>query len=338
MAKKGLLENVKSAIMPGMNSQKEELELSCREAHFLWAILADRYIILERLNAIKNYAHDKDYILILETNINRFKKENKIVEKYMEMYSITPPQPNVIDINIIGNTEVEKDRVSSHLLSSYLRAETTILAQAIRDAIFNDNIRRLIKKFLKTNLTVLDSYLKFLKLKEWIAIPPAYKYLQPDIKEKVAINEIHYLWDHLHSRYTNIRLTQIAISFSNDIDIRLIFEEGLNILLNQADSLEKKLLNYGVTLPEPFNNITLKPESTEIIEDRFLYTEILDGMKNATTLHAISATEVITNDDLRSYFIRLTFEELMYVDNLIRYGKLKGYIPLPPKFNMGAIN
>ena len=61
-------------------------------------------------------------------------------------------------------------------------------------------------------------------------------------------------------------------------------------------------------------------------------------MKNATTLHAISTTEVITNDDLRSYFIRLTFEELMYVDNLIRYGKLKGYIPLPPKFNMGAIN
>ena len=102
--------------------------------------------------------------------------------------------------------------------------------------------------------------------------------------------------------------------------------------------MEKKLLNYGVILPEPFNNIKLKPETTEMIEDRFLYTEILDGIKNATTLHAISATEVITNDDLRSYFIKLTFEELMYVENLIRYGKLKGYLPLPPKFNMGPSN
>ncbi|MGF7186293.1 hypothetical protein GGQ84_002389 [Desulfitispora alkaliphila] len=333
--KRNIFESIKKVITPQKKIEQMQQEISCREAYSYWSILADRYILIDTLNLVKNFSHDIEYVNIIKTHIKLIKAENQQMESLLEKFSITAPPPNTEDMNLTGNTEAMRDRVSSHLLYSFYRAEISVLAQTLKDALLNDDARQFMRNLFEKDLQRLDKYIKYLKIKEWIVFPPHYQYLPNNVNEKVAINEIHYLWDHLVSRHNNIRLTQIAVSYTNDIDFKAIVETGLNILLKQADDLQKKLLNYGVQLPESFTNVTITPQSPEVIEDRFLYTSILEGMKNATSLHALASSEIITNDNLRKFFANLTYSELDYVNNLIRYGKLKGWITIPPKYKMG---
>lgn len=100
----------------------------------------------------------------------------------------------------------------------------------------------------------------------------------------------------------------------------------------QTKLLEKELLKYGVMLPERYPEVMPTPDSSEHVEDKYLFTLILEGMKNAVTLQAMAIKETITNDRLRRLFVNLVFEELDLITLLIKYGKLKGWVLKPPMY------
>lgn len=227
-------------------TESQQKDISTSEAHSLWLILKDRYIIIEQLNWVKNYSHDKDYIYLLKMAVETLKQENEQLEGLLEKYSIPAPVPNVRNINVIGNTEAMVDRVSSHYYFNYLRTEIMIISHALRGALLNDDIRDLLIKFLNNNLERFNTYVDYMQLKEWLDFPPQYKYFKQDVKERVAINEISLLWDHLNFRNVNIKLTRIVIADVDDTDFRALLEFGLRTLVKQADELEKFLLHYGV--------------------------------------------------------------------------------------------
>lgn len=59
---KSIIDSIKSVLKPAKAYEKHQLEINLREAHSLWALLADRYIVIDQLNYTKNFSHDKDYI------------------------------------------------------------------------------------------------------------------------------------------------------------------------------------------------------------------------------------------------------------------------------------
>jgi len=105
---------------------------------------------------------------------------------------------------------------------------------------------------------------------------------------------------------------------------------GIKVLQEEAKTLEKELLYFGCPLPKPYASTTVKPQDKEMYEDRFIFNQILRGIQDAVALHGAGITEVITNDRIRKLFIKLTFQELTMLDNLIKYGKMQGWTNITP--------
>lgn len=56
-------------------------------------------------------------------------------------------------------------------------------------------------------------------------------------------------------------------------------------------------------------------------------------MQDALTLHGMAISDVILNDDIQEFFLKLPIDEIGYVDKIISYGKVKGWINLQPSFS-----
>jgi len=59
---------------------------------------------------------------------------------------------------------------------------------------------------------------------------------------------------------------------------------------------------------------------------------ILDTMMNASTTHGFALMELVINEKLMDYFKDLLFSEIYFIDKLIRYGKIKGWIAEVPVY------
>jgi hypothetical protein len=310
-------------------------EIGIQEAYILWQLLENKYTIIDQLNLIKNFSHDQDFVHIVNKYIEAYQRESNMLEKIMGDFSIPGPPPGTRDLSAIGSSETMKDKSSAMLLYGYQKLNIGYLMTSIKDARTNDNIRKILLEFTSKALSKYDDYIKYLKLKGWANHPPLYQYIKPNVKEKVAVNEIFLLWDHLVFRYANIKQTEIFIEFTNDLDFKFLLDYGVKILLKQCNSIEDKLLEFGITLPNKYTPITPNPGSTETMEDNYIFNIVLLGMQNATVLHGTAIQEIIVNDSIRSFFIKLTLEEIDFIDKMLKYGKIKGWLQAPPKYKLG---
>jgi len=175
-----------------------------------------------------------------------------------------------------------------------------------------------------------------MKVKKWVEFPPQYPYTQPNVKDKIGAADIYLLWEHLIYRYNNIRQTQIFSSYAADSELKLLLDTGTKILKKQASDLETKLTYYGVSLPEPYTNIVSTPETTELIEDRYIFNTVLMGMQNAIALQGMAIQDIIVNDSIRNYFINLTLDEIDMMNKMFKFGKLRGWGFVPPVYMFGS--
>lgn len=334
MKGKTLVEGIKTIISSPSKKEAKQAEIGVDEAHTIWSLLTNRYLFRDQLNLIKNFTHDKDFIYIIKEHADLLDTQARTLERLLDTYSIMPSSPNTKDLNATGSTETMSDRRSAQLIFVFIKTDITTIARALRDTHVNDDIRQVFIDFIRKGLSVFDSYVKFLKMKDWIEMPPLYKYARPD-KGQVGAAEIYLLWDHLVTRYHNIRLTQISVKYARDKDLKTILEIGLNILTKQATIIEDKLLSYGVTLPEHYTSIAPTPETTVFLEDKLIFNIIQQGVTYASILHINAIQEIVTSDDLRDFFIELAEEELSLVDKMRKYGKLKGWLYVTPKFTIG---
>lgn len=139
------------------------------------------------------------------------------------------------------------------------------------------------------------------------------------------------MWNQLASRYDCIEKTQIYLEFAHDPDFKFILHKELsNILEKQADVLEKLMNKFKLPLPSrPPKSVNID-SGRLVVNDRLIYRDILSGCENfmETQVHAVRTS--VTNDFLRTLFVKYLNQELVVYDDLCKYGKVKGWLEVPP--------
>lgn len=312
--------------------ENKQSKISTREAHVFWRMLSDTYTVIDQINNAKSFVHDKDFIFYLNKLVADYEKKAKEIEGVLDKLSILGPTPNARSQNVAGNSEINRDKETAKLIFTLMRLHINLLLQTIAEPYINDFLRSFIIRLAKDSLKRFDAFVKYLKVKKWIETPPQYPYTQTYVKDKIGAADVYLIWENLVQRYNDIRQTQVLSSYAADTGLKLLLDTGTNILKKQATDLENKLLYYGVALPEPYTNIVPTPETTELIEDRYIFNTILMGMWNTIALHSMAIQDVIINDSIRNYFINLTFAEIELVEKMSKFGKLKGWIFVPPLY------
>ncbi|MGI6684046.1 MAG: DUF3231 family protein [Bacillota bacterium] len=315
------------------NPRKTETrKIGCMQTYTLWRCLFDRYILLDHFNGLKNYVHDKDFLIYLTKTLDDYQDECRKLEKLLEKYAIPGPEPNLRDVNVGGNSEVTKDKGTAQSLYLSMSVDTMRLMHALKDQFINDDIREFTTELAKTALRRVDSFISFIKLKNWLSLPPLYPNTSAQTKEIIAANEVYLLFEHLAYRYQNSRLTLLFSAATRHEEFAALLKSGLKILEKEIKTLEDKLLEFGITLPKRYSIIEPLYENKDILEDRYMYNTILRGMKDALSLQGSLISEITANDDLRKFFMKLTFDEMNYINKFTKIGKLRGWISEEPVF------
>lgn len=308
--------------------------LGSQNVFHLWNMTVERYFIINQLIHDKNFTHDPDLKYLIENCIRHFQQEIKTLENQLDKYSVKGPTPSIAGVNVGGNFEIERDKITAELLHRFLENNTLELITALRSATLNDKIRSIFFKMAKDSLEELDKYVKYLRFKNWLELPPLYPYSSEYINEEISTSEIYHLWDHLLFRYNGIYHTMILSNFARDADLKLILSSGIKFLEKQAKEIEKILLKFGVYLPERYSDVIPATTSTSMIEDKFIFSSVFNGIQNASYIHGVAFRESLVNDKIRSFFKKLLLEEISFIDRLIKYGKLKGWIEVPPTYRI----
>lgn len=305
--------------------------INVESAYMLWRSLVDRNITSETYNILKNYIYDSEFRDYLKELIEDIKNEKDMLNKLLGKFNIVGPDPSPSDQNTGVRPELIDDQLISEVFYRFMRLDVNLLMLSMKETPTDVNIFDIFMKLVKSSINRIDSYIRFAKSKNWIYIPPVYRHVNSNSKD-IAINGIALLWDHLVFRYNNIRLTQIASVYAQDKAFEVLLTVGIKILQKQAKEIEEKLLYYGVVIPKAYPSETVEPNDKEMFEDRFMFNLILRGMQDAVALHGSAIQEVIRNDDLRKFFIKLTFNELSTLGDFTKFGLMKGWVNLTPGF------
>ncbi|MFY9394080.1 MAG: DUF3231 family protein [Halanaerobiales bacterium] len=315
-----------------LKTHQKQSQISVQEAHRIWAKAQSRYLMINNLQFLSSFVHDKDFKYIINKLKDSYIEQANLVEKELKRFSIKSPEPNKTDVVSTGITEIASDKQIARLIHNLMKLLLSKCMKIIKEIVYNDNLREIFISITKDEVMKLYNYVKYLKLKGWIEDPPLY----PNVKGKeiIAANEIWELWDHLYYRYLHIQLTKIYNSYVSDPEFSLILTTGITILEKQSKELEKLLINYGVNLPDKHPKNIPTPESKENFNDRFIFNIILDSMMNANTTHGFALMELVINEKLMDLFKELLFNEIYFIDKLIRYGKVKGWIAKVPVYRV----
>lgn len=205
--------------------------------------------------------------------------------------------------------------LNQEILEMYLRA--------IKTAVTNDNLRKIFISKVKKDIKYLDKIIKYLKLKGWVDQPPMYPNIPVDTNEQIDCGEAYHLWEHLSYRYNNLEQTSIYSAFAHDGEFKLILQAGQKMIKNQVETLEKECINFGIVCPSQPKTLYTNIEDIDIIDDSYLYGQLIEGMQMASINHAQAVKQSLTNDRIRELFTSLIFSEIDIINKMILYGKEK---------------
>lgn len=305
-------------------------QLGVQEVHRIWAKTQSSYLMINNLQFLSTFVHDKDFKYIIKRLEDSYSEQVMLLEKELSKFSLKSPEPSKTDVPAAGIPEIASDKQIARLIHNLMKLLMSKCMKIINEIIYNDNLREILISLTKEEVAKFFNFVRYMKVKGWIENPPLY----PDArgKEIVAANEIWELWNHLYYRYLHIQMTKIYNSYVNDPEFNLILSTGVKILEKQSRELENLLINYGVSLPGKHPKTIPTPETKENFDDKFIFNMILDTMMNASTTHGFALMELVINEKLMDYFKDLLFSEIYFIDKLIRYGKIKGWIAEVPVY------
>jgi len=312
--------------------------LDTAEAYNLWDILKAKYIQVERMLLWRNFAHDRDFIRMLDMYLKDFGREITLLEKELDKYGISGPDKNRTEVKTAANAEVIRDEYIAQDFYIYLQESIEMLLRAFRTSTTNDSVRALFLRMLKKAIEQTDAYIKYLKTKGWLEEPPFYPNVPAETGERLDTGEAFHLWEHLTFRYDNIHQTDIYYTFAHDRDFKLILKTGLQaVLQKQAQTLEKQMVRFGIPLPKRSTRVFSIPQSpqfTQALNDDHMYRLILTGMTGAASVHGQALKQCSTNDRVRNIFKELLYSEINFLDRFIKFGKVKGWLHPAPKYRL----
>jgi hypothetical protein len=296
----------------------------------LWDVLNSKYLAVERLQTWKNLAHDADLVMILKRSLKSLKDNIAILEDMMIKFSVKSPDQSRSFSSFTGGEKYITDEFIALDIFLYLQEHIENLSRVLRSSTTNDALRATFKKMALKTIDELNTMINYLTLKGWLSTPPLYQHIPYEVDEKLGLPEATNLWDQLTLRYDNIKTTEIFHGIVHDLDFKAILGTGIKILQKQAQLLEKEIRHFGLPLPRKPSKISLTPTNTEILSDDYMYRILANALQGAAIMHAQAYKEAVVNNRIRDLFKQFLIEELNFIDNLIKFGKLKGWFsPIP---------
>jgi len=159
----------------------------------------------------------------------------------------------------------------------------------------------------------------------------------PENQDKVHSGEIFQLWQHLTMRYDIRELTDVFQNFASDIEFKALLTYGMNMLDEEINIIEKKMDHFGIPLPPRPPKSISSPTNTEVLRDHLMFRIIYMGIQNFLTQQTNSIL-AMQNHDLRDMFIKMKEKELNAFIKMTEYGKIKGWLHVPPGYNPGTLS
>ncbi|MCR6544672.1 DUF3231 family protein [Dehalobacterium formicoaceticum] len=320
---------------PRSKAEKQQQLVDVEEAYNLWDTLRSKYSVMERLQIWTNFAHDPEFVLILRKFSHDLKKEISVLEKDLQRFAIQGPKTNRSKINSSVNSEVLLDELLANDFFLLLQEQVEMFLRAFVTSTTNDQVRKIFLKLLSHAVERLTLMAKYLKVKGWIETPPLYPLVPSDVPERLDSGEAFHLWDHLTYRYDNFEKTEIFHDFVYDGDFKILLKVGLQgPLKKQISMLEKELEYFGIPIPEHPPNVFTPPDNTEILKDDFMFKDIFAGIHGAAIMHAQALKQSTTNSRVQKIFNDLLLGEADILNQLIKFGKVKGWIYPAPQYRL----
>lgn len=320
--------------LPGKSKQTEQKQqmVDAREAFNLWDILNSKYTATERLDISRHFTHDADLKYIFGKLKKPIDKNIRVLEKMMTLFAIESPERNPAPANPPANPEVFSDRFLALDIFFYLQEHMENLLKAMRSTFSNDWVRKKLKVMTISTIEELDSYIIYLRLKGFLAVPPRYRNVPQNVTEDFCLCEAADLWDHLTYRYDNRKTTEVFGKIAHDADFRLVLYLGAKQLSRQIKLLEKEARHFGLPMPRRPGKFTMGITDKQVFDDTHIYRVLISNLQGAAILHAQSFKECTVNDRVRKLFKQLLLEEIDLLDRFIKLGKLKGWTNPAPKY------
>jgi hypothetical protein len=259
----------------------------------------------------------------------------QLLEKEIKKYAIPGPDKNRSDIKSGVEIEVLYDEVIAQEFFIFAQENVEQLLRILRTTTDSEPLRKLFMRFTFKAIKRADRVIHYLKLKGWLETPPLYQHIPPNVTDKLAAGEAFHLWDHLTYRYDNISQTEIYYAFAKDPEFKILLKTGLqSVLVKQAKVLEKELSHFGIPLPKQPKLFNLTSDSTEMMFDDHMFRMVLTGIQGAAIFHALALKQSTVNDRIRTLFKDLLFDELKINDEMIKFGKAKGWLHAVPQYRL----
>ncbi|MCR3922719.1 MAG: DUF3231 family protein [Firmicutes bacterium] len=307
---------------------KEEIDI--KEAYNIWSMMRARYHSVDTIQIFKDIAHDRDFIIMLGRLADSWNKFIYEYEAQAVKFKLKTPIRPPYDYRTSAKINQFTDRYIFTRVFNDIVAQLYPLVTAYRTTTTNDLVRKIILNDLKEHVQSFELVYKYGKLKGWMDEPPAYKTAKTVVTEMLTTGEAFHLLDHISHRYHQLQLTKFFLSFAHDKEFRLILNQGVKTLEKETEILQELSLQHEIQLPIRPPHSMLVPVEPETAEDSFMYQAILIGMQTAIDLHVRAVLETIRNDALRKVFYQLFEDELVMHENILKYGKAKGWIIAVP--------
>ncbi len=307
----------------------DKTKVSVAEAYNIWNALRSRYASIERMEFAKNFVHDRDLSMMMQRFIEAFKNEIRILEDIAMKLEVKapdrPPESMEFTVEICHVT----DRFIFRTVVNEINGELFSLIRGVNTTLLNDPLRGQFGDFFLKHLRLYADLLRYGRLKAWADIIPDYKMTGVDTEKQLSVCDADHLWAHINMRHTQVYHTRFLSGFVQDKDFRYLLEQGADMLNHQLTMLVNKAKEFN--LPLPSRPPISQPVSIdlEIFEDKFGFALVLRGIQNTVFLHAWACVETVLNEDIWDIFYDLLLDELTAFDTLLKYGKAKGWAPVP---------
>jgi len=155
-------------------------------------------------------------------------------------------------------------------------------------------------------------------------------------QSKLYAGEAHILWETLQQRYDYYEFSQIVINNISDSEFKILASKGVgDTMRTQINRLEDLLNTFGIPLPKRPPETVIESGETDVWRDDTIFNLLLMGIQNFLGIH-LRGVKLFVSDGLRNLYNEFMVEELKVHDNLVKYGKLKGWLPSPPAYRQRA--
>jgi hypothetical protein len=313
-------------------AETKQRNIDIREAFTLWDILNSKYMSLEKLLTWMPFTNDAHLKLLIREQQKALEKNIKILEDQMRIFSIPSPGKNKVFVSTSVSSELISDEFIAADILFYEQEHAENLLYALYSSMTNDGLRDIVRDMLIRTLELTDKIMTHASLRGWTAVAPTYKHRPATVTEDIHCGEAGCLWDLLIYRYDTVYFSEIVLTLTHDMDLKLVLETGIELLKTQIKRLEKELAYFGIPVPKRPPEVTAIVNSKDLYQDSHIFRSVMVGMQGAASLHAKSLKKSSSNKRIRGLFKKILIEEVEHFDDLVRYGKLKGWLHDAPLY------